>query len=77
MLRLLRQNERDERYATTDRVILSDGQVVEVPRANLAAAKALLAAERAAKRCRAGEIAACHELPLAEYPEQLLSTGMR
>lgn len=50
MLRVLPSHPRDERYATTDRVILSDGQVIEVSRANLAAAKALLAAEKAAQR---------------------------
>lgn len=50
MLRLLPQNGRDEKYATHDRVMLSDGQVIEVPRANLTAAKALLAAEKAAQR---------------------------
>ena len=55
MLRLLPSNLRDDTYATADRVVLSDGQIVEVPRANLAAAKELLAAEKAAQRRLAAE----------------------
>lgn len=41
---------RDDPYAHTDLVQLADGQIMEVPRTNLAAAKALLAAQHAAER---------------------------
>lgn len=51
MLTLLHRTRREDRLAREDRVVLSDGSIVVVPRANLAAAKALLAAERAAQRC--------------------------
>ncbi|HEX6540696.1 MAG TPA: hypothetical protein VF040_02995 [Ktedonobacterales bacterium] len=50
MLTLLHRTRREDRLAREDRVVLSDGSIVVVPRANLAAAKALLAAERAAQR---------------------------
>jgi hypothetical protein len=50
MFTLLRSNRRDDMTATEDRVVLADGSVVIVPRANLAAAKGLLAAQRAAVR---------------------------
>lgn len=55
MLRLLPRTQRNDTHATFDQVALADGQVVVVPRANLAAAKALLAAEKAAERRLAAE----------------------
>jgi hypothetical protein len=50
MFTLLHSNRRDDIVAAEDRVVLADGSVVSVPRANLAAAKGLLAAQRAAVR---------------------------
>ncbi len=50
MLTLVHRTRREDRLATEDRVILADGSIVIVPRANLVAAKALLAAEKAAQR---------------------------
>ncbi|HZC79258.1 MAG TPA: hypothetical protein VE258_16005 [Ktedonobacterales bacterium] len=50
MFTLLRSSRRDDIVGAEDRVVLADGSVVVVPRANLAAAKALLAAQRAAVR---------------------------
>ncbi|MGE5333652.1 MAG: hypothetical protein ACM3N4_03050 [Nitrososphaerota archaeon] len=50
MLKLIERTPHEDRVASDDRVILADGSVVTVPRANLAAAKGLLAAERAAQR---------------------------
>ncbi|HEX5441181.1 MAG TPA: hypothetical protein VFW76_09875 [Ktedonobacterales bacterium] len=50
MLTLIHRTRREDRVATEDRVILADGSVFVVPRANLTAAKALLAAEKAAQR---------------------------
>lgn len=58
MLGLLPRTQGDNRYATIDRVVLSNGHTVEVPRANLAAAKALLAAQKAAERQMSGANAA-------------------
>lgn len=46
----VRDQRREARHAHEDCVILADGSVVVVPRANLAAAKALLAAQKAAER---------------------------
>ena len=40
----------EDRTAPYDEEMLADGQVILVPRANLAAAKALYAAQRAAER---------------------------
>jgi hypothetical protein len=51
MLTLKYRTRREERIATADRVMLADGSIIVVRRANLAEAKALLAAERAAQ-CR-------------------------
>lgn len=50
MLTLVYRNRWEDRAATEDRVMLADGSILVVPRANLSAAKALLAAERAAQR---------------------------
>jgi hypothetical protein len=50
MFTLVRSSRRDDIVATEDRIVLADGNVVVVPRSNLAAAKALLAAQRAAVR---------------------------
>lgn len=50
MLTLKYRTHREERIATADRVMLADGSIIVVRRANLADAKALLAAERAAQR---------------------------
>jgi hypothetical protein len=50
MLTLVHRNRHEDRAATEDRVMLADGSIVIVPRANLTAAKALLAAERVAQR---------------------------
>lgn len=50
MLRVVRPSRREEHNATSDRVVLADGRVIDVPRADLNAAKALLAAEKAAQR---------------------------
>lgn len=50
MLTLVHRTRHEDRIATEDRVVLADGSVVVVPRANLTAAKALLAAEKAAQR---------------------------
>jgi hypothetical protein len=50
MFRLVPRTSREDRMAYVDRVVLADGQVMVVPRANLAAAKALLAAQKAAQR---------------------------
>ena len=50
MLTLKYRTRREERKATEDRVMLADGSIIVVRRANLAEAKALLAAERAAQR---------------------------
>ena len=60
MLKLINRTPQEDRRATEDRVILADGSIFVVPRANLSAAKALLAAEKAAQRradqCRASGI---------------------
>lgn len=50
MLTLKYRTRHEERIATEDRVMLADGSIIVVRRANLAEAKALLAAERAAQR---------------------------
>lgn len=50
MLTLVHRNRHEDYAATEDRVMLADGSIVIVPRANLIAAKGLLAAERAAQR---------------------------
>jgi hypothetical protein len=50
MLKLITRTRQQDRVAGNDRVILADGSVIVVPRANLAAAKGLLAAERAARQ---------------------------
>ena len=50
MLKLIDRTGQEDRRATDDRVILADGSVFVAPRANLSAAKALLAAEKAARR---------------------------
>lgn len=50
MLRVLPENQREDRCATSDRIMLPDGSVLTVPRANLAAAKSALAARKAAER---------------------------
>jgi hypothetical protein len=50
MLTLVHRTRREDRVATEDRVVLADGSIYIVPRANLAAAKGLLAAEKAARR---------------------------
>lgn len=50
MLKLINRTPQEDRVASDDRVILADGSVVTVPRANLAAAKGLLAAVRVAQR---------------------------
>jgi|GEM_PF-917190 hypothetical protein len=44
------RKKREDRLATVDYVTLADGQVMAVPRASLAAAKELLAAQKAAER---------------------------
>ena len=50
MLRVIDRTRREDRLATEDRVILADGSVFVAQRANLSSAKALLAAEKAARR---------------------------
>ncbi|HEU4783142.1 MAG TPA: hypothetical protein VFS83_07380 [Ktedonobacterales bacterium] len=50
MLTLVHRTRREDRVATEDRVVLADGSIYIAPRANLAAAKGLLAAEKAARR---------------------------
>lgn len=50
MLPLLPRTRHEDMRARSDYVALADGSVIEVPRANLAAAKALLAAQKAAER---------------------------
>jgi hypothetical protein len=50
MLTLVHRTRREDRVATEDRVVLADGSIYIVPRANLSAAKGLLAAEKAARR---------------------------
>ena len=50
MLKLLDRTRREDRLASEDRVILADGSVFVSQRANLSSAKALLAAEKAARR---------------------------
>ncbi len=40
MLRLVHRTHREDSVATEDRVVLADGSIVVVPRANLSAAKA-------------------------------------
>ncbi len=50
LLTLKYRTRREERTAPEDRVMLADGSIMVVRRANLAEAKALLAAERAAQR---------------------------
>ena len=50
MLKLIDRTRQEDRRATEDQVILADGSVFVVARANLSAAKALLAAEKAAQR---------------------------
>jgi hypothetical protein len=50
MLRVIDRTRREDRLATEDRVILADGSVFVVQRANLSSAKALLGAEKAARR---------------------------
>ena len=44
------ETQRDHTNANVDHVELADGTIFSVPRANLAAAKALLAASKAAER---------------------------
>lgn len=62
MLRLVRRSRHEEDNATTDRVALCDGSIVEVRRADLSAAKALLAAEKMAQR-RLAATQASHREP--------------
>ena len=50
MLTLVHRTRRDDLVASEDRVILANGSIYIVPRANLAAAKGLLAAEKATRR---------------------------
>jgi hypothetical protein len=50
MLTLVHRTRRDDLVAREDRVILADGSIYIVPRSNHAAAKGLLAAEKAARR---------------------------
>ncbi len=50
MFRLIPRRWQDDLTATMDEVILADSTVMSVPRANLAAAKELLAARKAAQR---------------------------
>jgi hypothetical protein len=50
MLTLVHHSRRDDLVAREDRVMLANGSIYIVPRANLAAAKGLLAAEKAARR---------------------------
>lgn len=50
MLTLVQRSRRAHLIATEDRIMLADGSIVTVRRANLADAKALLAAEKAAQR---------------------------
>lgn len=50
MLRLLPRTRHEDMRARSDYVALADGRVIEVPRASLAAAKMLLAAQKAAER---------------------------
>ena len=50
MLTLVHPTRHEDRVATEDRVVLADGSIYIVPRANLAVAKGLLAAEKAARR---------------------------
>ena len=58
MLGMSPVNQHDDRYAASDRVTLPDGQILTVPRTNLAAAKSALAAKKAAERRVAGANAA-------------------
>jgi hypothetical protein len=50
MLTLVPRTPEEDRLATQDRVIRADGSISIVPRTDLAAAKALLAAQHAAER---------------------------
>jgi hypothetical protein len=50
MFRLIPGRWQDDHTASTDEVILVDSSVMAVPRGNLAAAKELLAAQKAAQR---------------------------
>ncbi len=50
MLRVIDRTRCEDCLATEDRVILADGSVCVAQRANLSSAKALLAAEKAARR---------------------------
>ncbi len=50
MLRLIPRTLRNDVHAEVDHVVLADGQVVIVPRTNLAAAKELLALQKVAER---------------------------
>lgn len=50
MFTLLRSSRKEDIVAQEDDVVLADGSHFVVPRTNLVAAKALLAAQRAAER---------------------------
>ena len=50
MFTLLRSSRKEDIVAKEDYVVLADGSLFIVPRANLAAAKELLAAQRAVER---------------------------
>ncbi len=68
---------REDRTATHDEVMLADGQILRVARANLAAAKALYAAQRAAERRMAQRVfTASYDLDESEPAErELLRVG--
>lgn len=70
MFRLIPPRWQDDLTATTDEVILADGSVVRVPRGNLAAAKELLAARKAAQR----RLAAWHTA-LGQREQGVRNTG--
>lgn len=70
-LRLVPTAHQDTANAHVDEILLADGQVLAVPRGNLAAAKAALAAQKAAAHRVAGTRAPTG----ASYPHRSDTTG--
>lgn len=62
MFRLVPRSRQDDLVAASDEVVLVDGSVMRVPRGNLAAAKELLAARKAAQRRVAARRVALEEV---------------
>ena len=62
MFRLIPRRWQDDLTAANDEVILADGTLMTVPRGNLAAAKEMLAAQKAAQRRVAARRVALEEI---------------